>query len=97
MRRDAIEGVIQWAVAPVAPLPAVSDTDAAAAFVHSLEYGPPVHRLAVRVLMCGGGRLVPRLQSGFTAPLAEALAALAQLAYYGEPSVLEALGCPSGQ
>ena len=34
-----------------------------------------------------------RLLRGALAPIGEALAGLAQLAYYGEPAVLHALGC----
>lgn len=94
---SAIEALIEWAVAPEPPLPAVAETGAVAAFRTSLQAGPRSQRLAIDVLLLGlwaHGGLLRRWPAGRLAPLGEALAALAQLAYYGEPTVLELLGCP---
>ncbi len=92
--RNAIEALIEWAVAPAPPLPPVRETDAVAAFGRSLESGPRLQRQLLRVLILGPSGC-ERMLSGRLAPLGEALAALAQLAYYGEPAVLAALGFAS--
>ena len=74
-----------------------------AAFTHSLDRGPRWHRMALRavlaviavVLTTTGGRdigVLGRLTAALPAGIGEGLAALGQLAYYGEPSVLAALG-----
>src|SRR5437660_10626003 len=96
--RRAAEAVIEWAVAPAAPLPAVRETDAVAAFGRSLDAGPRLHRCAARGLLTGLellGRCAPdsrraaraaalaRLERGRLASLGDLLAALAHLAYYG--------------
>ena len=68
--RGTVGILIEWAVAPEPPLPAVAETDAVAAFVRSLEHGPRPHRLALRVvlvalellpLLAGERRLLSRL------------------------------------
>jgi hypothetical protein len=99
-----IEAVIEWAVAPATPLPPVRETDAVAAFALSLEAGPPSHRRALWPLLAGLDLLRSRrgpdaryavlswLERGRLAPLADLLAGLAQLAYYGDPDVLQMLG-----
>lgn len=92
--RNAIEALIEWAVAPAPPLPPVAATGAVAAFMNSLDSGPRSQRLAVHALLFGF-RDRDRLLRGPLAPIGEALAGLAQLAYYGEPAVLRALGCRS--
>lgn len=91
-QRSAIEALIEWAVAPAPPLPPVAATGAVAAFVNSLDSGPRSQRLAVNALLFVF-RDRDRLLRGALAPIGEALAGLAQLAYYGEPAVLHALGC----
>jgi hypothetical protein len=93
--RNAIEALIEWAVAPAPPLPPVAATGAVAAFLNSLDSGPRSQRLAVHALVFGFRRNRDRLLRGPLAPIGEALAGLAQLAYYGEPAVLRVLGCPA--
>ena len=95
----AAEAVIDWAVAPEPPLPPVAQTGAVAAFVSGFDVGPRAQRLGLRVLLLVIGLIPPRLswrkhgrvREGPAAPLIEALAALAQLAYYGDPTVLDRL------
>jgi hypothetical protein len=105
--------LIEWAVSPEPPLPAVADTDATAAFVRNIEAASRPERLALRGLLAalellpliaGEGRrlarlpayrrtgFLGRLENGPAAPLASALAALAQLSYYGDLGVMRQLG-----
>jgi hypothetical protein len=90
----AIEAVIEWAVAPAAPLPAVRETDAVAAFEQSVSAGPVLQRWALRATLAlvgprAFGRWILRTR---LAPLGELLAGLAQLAYYGDVGVSRLLG-----
>ena len=45
--------LIEWSVAPRAPLPAVGDTDAVGAFGRLLERSPAPQRLALRAALVG--------------------------------------------
>jgi hypothetical protein len=105
--------LIEWAVSPEPPLPAVAETDAVAAFARNFAGGSRPERLGLRVVLAAlellpfvagehrrlarlpiprRARLLGRLECGATAPLASALAALAQLSYYGDLGVSRALG-----
>jgi hypothetical protein len=100
VRRRAVEAVIEWAVAPAAPLPRVAETDAVAAFVAAMASGPRIERVGLCWLLAAldalGARpsawVLGRLLTGRLAALGELLAALGQLAYYGDLGVLRALG-----
>jgi hypothetical protein len=68
--RVTVGTVIEWAVAPLPPLPAVTETDAVFAFAHTLERGSRPERLALRgllavlevlPLLAGERRLLSRL------------------------------------
>jgi hypothetical protein len=68
--RGTVGILIEWAVAPEPPLPAVAETDAVAAFARNLEQGLRLQRLALRVvlaalellpLLAGEGRRLSRL------------------------------------
>jgi len=88
-----IRALIEWAVDPVPPLPAVPDTDAVAAFAADIDRSQPPQRLALRGALALVEVLPLRwLDDGLLAPLGDALAALAQLAYYGDLTVMRALG-----
>jgi hypothetical protein len=105
--------LIEWAVSPEPPLPAVAETDAVAAFARNFAVGSRPERLGLRIVlaalellpfMAGEHRrlvrlpvprqagILGRLERGGTAPLASALAALAQLSYYGDLGVMRTLG-----
>ena len=98
----AAEALIDWAVAPAPPLPQVAATGAVAAFARSLDQGPRSQRMALRALLAAiallsvttrdrGAGPLQRLYADLPAGIGEAVAGLAQLAYYGEPAVLTAL------
>ena len=88
--------LIEWAVSPEPPLPAVADTDAVAAFARNFAGCSLAERLGLRVLLAAldprRTGLLSRLERGATAPLASGLAALAQLSYYGDLGVMRTLG-----
>jgi hypothetical protein len=73
-------------VAPLPPLPAARDTDAAAAFERSLAAAPWLNAMALRAafLIVGAG-LRPE-------PLLKLVRSLAHLHYYGDTSVMRTLG-----
>lgn len=50
-RRRTLGVVIEWAVAPAPPLPAVADTDAVVSAMRYLDHGPRPHRLALRAAL----------------------------------------------
>jgi hypothetical protein len=114
--RATVACLIDWAVAPTPPLPAVEAVDAVAALGRYLEATPPVSRIAFRATLAVLERLpllsgerrrlsslspasrvhaLRRLEQGRLATLGQALAALAQLCYYGDATVAGALGYDS--
>jgi hypothetical protein len=96
----ALAALIDAVAAPRPPLPAVVDTDAAAAFARWLEYAPRLNRAALRAALTGlalaryprkdrAARLALLKRLG---PLGEALRAAAAMSYYGDTGVLAVLG-----
>ena len=73
-------------VAPVPPLPAARDTDAAAAFERSLAAAPRLNALALRAAFLLVGAGVRR------DPLLKLVRSLAHLHYYGDTGVMRVLG-----
>ena len=73
-------------VAPIPPLPAARDTDAAAAFERSLAAGPRLNAVALRAafLLVGAG-----VRRG---PLLKLVRSLAHLHYYGDGDVMRTVG-----
>ena len=77
-----VAALVEEAVAPRAPLPAVRDTDAVAAFDAWLRAAPRVNRLVLRGLL-----RAPRVQAAHAL-----LLRLAAHCYYGDPHVMRLLG-----
>ena len=84
-----IHSLIEWAVDPQPPLPAVADTDAVDAMARNIERSPAPQRAGLRAAVAVAGALPRRaLESGPLAPLGELVTALAHLAYYGDLGVM---------
>jgi|tagenome__1003787_1003787.scaffolds.fasta_scaffold18651116_2 hypothetical protein len=93
----AFERVAEAVIAPVAPLPHVRDTDAAAALQRSLAAVPRLNALALRALFVLAALWpwrwpLDRVGRGPLAAVAKAVNALAYLHYYGDVRVMRLLG-----
>ena len=84
--RLAFARVVELAVAPRPPLPAVAHTDAVAAFERLLAASPAPNRAALRLAMLAVAR-APRLLRHL-----DPVRATAAMAYYGDPTVQRVLG-----
>lgn len=105
IRERACAALIEAAVAPAPPLPAVADTDAVEAFMIYVRGSPPAGRLALSAFLAAlelaplalRGRRLSRLDPARRSQMIRwlsppGLEALPQLFYYGDEQVLKLLG-----